>query len=59
MLDPHENKLLGNNNSNVLNDIGSHWKTRSQLSAQIMDEQEYRSAHTQGTDEPELSEDPQ
>jgi len=57
MLDPHEYELLSRNYSNILNDIASHWKMGSQLSAHRMDDQEYRSAHTQGIDEPELYED--
>ena len=56
MLDTHEHNLRDIHNSNVLNDEASHWKTRSQLSARRMDEQENRGAYTQGTDEPELSE---
>lgn len=39
MLDPHEHELLGIHSYNVLNDIASHWKTKSELSAQRMGEQ--------------------
>lgn len=54
MLDPHEHELLGINSYDVLNDVASHWK-KLELSAQRM-EQKYRSAHTQCTDGPGLSE---
>jgi len=36
MLDLREQDALGIKASNILNDISSHWKTKSKLSAQRM-----------------------